>query len=75
MTSKPTIDCSGVATWLADYSGISAGIIGNHSLLRAVGKRLKATGLDDSEAYLELLLSSPQEQQNLVTFITAQEHQ
>ena len=73
MTSKPTIDCSGVATWLADYSGISAGIIGNHSLLRAVGKRLKATGLDDSEAYLELLLSSPQEQQNLVELVVVPE--
>ena len=73
MTSKPTIDCSGVATWLAEYSGISAGIIGNHSLLRAVGKRLEATGLDDSEAYLELLLRSTQEQQNLVELVVVPE--
>ena len=73
MTSKPTIDCSGVATWLAEYSGISAGIIGNYSLLRAVGKRLEVTGLDDSEAYLELVLSSPQEQQNLVELVVVPE--
>ena len=73
MTSKPTIDCSGVATWLAEYSGISAGIIGKHSLLRAVGKRLEATGLDDSEAYLELVLSSPEEQQNLVELVVVPE--
>ena len=73
MTSKPTIDCNGVATWLAEYSGISAGIIGHHSLQRAVGKRLEATGLDDSEAYLELLLVSPQEQQNLVELVVVPE--
>jgi chemotaxis protein methyltransferase WspC len=73
LTSKPTIDCSGVATWLAEYSGISAGIIGKHSLLRAVGKRLEATGLDDSKAYLELVLSSPEEQQNLVELVVVPE--
>ena len=73
MTSKPTIDCSAVATWLAEFSGISTGIIGHHTLQRAVGKRLESSGLDDSEAYLELLLSSPQEQQNLVELVVVPE--
>ena len=69
MTSKPTIDCHDIATWLADFSGISTGIIGHHTLQRAVGERLEVTGLDDATAYLELLLSSPQEQQNLVELV------
>ncbi|MCX5947779.1 MAG: hypothetical protein NTY67_06235 [Cyanobacteria bacterium] len=73
MTSKSTIDCSAVATWLAEFSGISTGIIGHHTLQRAVGERLEGTGLDDITAYLELLLSSPQEQQNLVELVVVPE--
>jgi len=73
LTSKPTIDCHDVATWLADFSGISTGIIGHHTLQRAVGERLEVTGLDDATAYLELLLSSPQEQQNLVELVVVPE--
>ena len=73
MTSKPTIDCHDIATWLADFSGISTGIIGHHTLQRAVGERLEVTGLDDITAYLELLLSSPQEQQNLVELVVVPE--
>jgi chemotaxis protein methyltransferase WspC len=73
LTSKSTIDCSAVATWLADFSGISTGIIGHHTLQRAVGERLEVTGLDDVTAYLELLLSSPQEQQNLVELVVVPE--
>ena len=73
MTTKTTIDCSGVADWLASYSGISTTIIGNHSLQRAIGQRLKSTGLEEPESYLQLLLKSPQEQQCLVELVVVPE--
>ncbi len=73
MTNKSTLDCSEIAAWLADFSGISTGIIGNHTLQRAVSQRLEVTGLDDSVTYLDLLLSSPQEQQNLVELVVVPE--
>ncbi len=73
MTSKNSIDCSGVADWLASYSGISTTIIGSHSLQRAIGQRLKSTGLEEPESYLQLLLESPQEQQCLVELVVVPE--
>jgi len=73
LTSKNSIDCSGVADWLASYSGISTSIIGNHSLQRAIGQRLQITGLEEPESYLNLLLESPQEQQCLVELVVVPE--
>ena len=73
MTSKNSIDCNGVADWLASYSGISTSIIGSHSLQRAISQRLQSTGLAEVEAYLNLLLESPQEQQCLVELVVVPE--
>ncbi len=73
MTSKKLIDCSGVAAWLASYSGISTSIIGSHSLQRAISQRLQITGLEEVEDYLNLLLESPQEQQCLVELVVVPE--
>ena len=56
LTSNHQPELSGIAEWLAGYSGISTAIIGSHSLKRAVEQRLKATGLGDTEVYLEHLL-------------------
>ena len=73
MSTEQAIDTSAIASWLAEYSGISASIIGNHSLQRAVGERLKATGFEAGEPYLEHLLASPEEQQNLVDLVVVAE--
>lgn len=73
MTTKQAIDSSAIAAWLAEYSGISASIIGNHSLQRAIGERLKATGIEAGEPYLEHLLAYPKEQQNLVDLLVVPE--
>ncbi|MCX5968374.1 MAG: hypothetical protein NTV57_12165 [Cyanobacteria bacterium] len=73
MTSKQKLDSSNVGRWLASHSGISASIIGSHSLERAIGQRLKITGLDNTETYLELLLESSQEQQCLVELVVVPE--
>lgn len=64
---------AGIADWLARYSGISTGIIGSHSLARAVRQRMRATGLGDPEAYEALLLESAEEQQNLVELVVVPE--
>jgi len=73
LANKNLIDSSGVASWLANFSGISSRIIGSHSLERAISLRLEATGLDNAEAYLELLLESAQEQQCLVELVVVPE--
>ena len=73
MTSESLRDISDVADWLASYSGISTGIIGAHSLRRAIQLRLQSTGLSDSEVYLERLLASTEEQQSLVELVVVPE--
>lgn len=62
-----------MADWLASTSGISTTIIGSHSLRRAIQLRLQATQLQDGSAYLERLLSSPEEQQELVELVVVPE--
>ncbi len=73
MASNLPADLSGIAEWLAAYSGISTTIIGSHSLKRAVQQRLKATGLGDAAPYLEQLLISQEEQQELVELLVVPE--
>jgi chemotaxis protein methyltransferase WspC len=73
LTSNHQPELSGIAEWLAGYSGISTAIIGSHSLKRAVEQRLKATGLGDTEVYLEHLLCSLEEQQDLVELVVVPE--
>jgi len=73
LTSNCPADLNGIADWLAGYSGISTTIIGSHSLKRAVDQRLAATGLGDAAAYLGHLLSSPEEQQDLVELVVVPE--
>ena len=73
MASNFQAELSGIADWLAAYSGISTAIIGTHSLKRAVEQRLKATGLSDAAAYLEPLLCSAEEQQDLVELVVVPE--
>jgi chemotaxis protein methyltransferase WspC len=74
LTSEPLRDdISAVADWLAGYSGISTGIIGAHSLRRAIQLRLQSTGISDIEAYRERLLVSTEEQQSLVELVVVPE--
>ncbi len=73
MASNLPADLCGIAEWLAAYSGISTTIIGSHSLKRAVQQRLQATGLGDAAPYLELLLISQDEQQELVELLVVPE--
>lgn len=64
---------SGIATWLAEFSGISTAIIGSHNLSRAVQQRLRITGLADVSTYHRHLLASPDEQQCLVELVVVPE--
>jgi chemotaxis protein methyltransferase WspC len=73
LASNLPADLSGIAEWLAAYSGISTTIIGSHSLKRAVQQRLQATGLGDAAPYLEQLLISQDEQQELVELLVVPE--
>jgi len=73
LTSNCPTELLGIADWLSGYSGISTSIIGVHSLNRAVQQRLQATGLDDESLYHEHLLSSPEEQQELVELLVVPE--
>lgn len=73
MTTDSPGEIDGIASWLAAYSGISTSIIGVHSLTRAIQQRLKATGIDAIAAYQDLLLTSPEEQQNLVELVVVPE--
>ena len=73
MTADSAGDITGIAAWLAAYSGISTTIIGIPSLMRAVQKRLKATGVTELATYHDLLLESPEEQQDLVELVVVPE--
>ena len=73
MTADSAGDINGIAAWLAAYSGISTTIIGIPSLMRAVQQRLKATGVTELATYHDLLLESPEEQQDLVELVVVPE--
>ena len=73
MTADSAGDIHGIAAWLAAYSGISTTIIGIPSLMRAVQQRLKATGVTELATYHDLLLESPEEQQDLVELVVVPE--
>lgn len=73
MTRNCPPDLGGIAAWLSGYSGISTAIIGGHALKRAVQQRLTSTGIADAEAYVALLESSPEEQQELIELIVVPE--
>lgn len=70
---EPLGELSGIADWLAGYSGISTGSIGKHSLQRAIQQRLQATGSVDLRTYEDRLLASEDEQQNLVERVVVPE--
>jgi chemotaxis protein methyltransferase WspC len=73
LTADSAGDITAIAAWLAAYSGISTTIIGIPSLMRAVQQRLKATGVTDLATYHDLLLESPEEQQDLVELVVVPE--
>ncbi|MFZ4804473.1 MAG: CheR family methyltransferase [Synechococcus lacustris] len=68
-----SMDVTSIGNWLSAFTGISAAIIGEHTIRRAVVRRLKATGLVNADAYLAHLLESEQEQDCLVELIVVPE--
>lgn len=73
MNTEPAAEISAIAAWLAETTGISTGIIGLHSLRRAIGLRRQVLGLQESCSYRETLLASPDEQQCLVELLVVPE--
>ena len=73
MTSEFAGEIGPFAEWLARFSGISTGIIGTHSLRRAIQQRQLLTGLLDWQAYHHWLLASQEEQQCLLELVVVPE--
>ena len=73
MTSEFAGEIGPFAEWLARFSGISTGIIGTHSLRRAIQQRQALTGLLDWLAYHDWLLASQEEQHCLLELVVVPE--